>query len=73
MDIQTRKLEFIKEFLKLSNEEAIAKFEALLKRQKEEPENPFSQEEMIKRVGQSEEDFRKGNFKTSEELQKRFE
>lgn len=57
MDIQTRKLEFIQEFLKISSEEAIAKFEALLKRQKREPENPFSNEEMIQRVKQSEDDF----------------
>ncbi len=73
MDLQTRKLEFIQEFLKISSEEAVAKFEALLKRQKGEPENPFSKEEMIKRVKQSEADFKNGNYKTTEQLLERFQ
>ena len=73
MDLQTRKLEFIQEFLKISSEEAVSKFEALLKRQKGETENPFSKEEMIKRVKQSEADFKNGNYKTTEQLLERFQ
>ena len=73
MDLQTRKLQFIQEFIKISSEEAVAKFEALLKRQKGEPENPFSKEELIKRVKQSEADFKKGNYKTTEQLLERFQ
>lgn len=73
MDLQTRKLEFIQEFLKISSEEAVAKFEALLKRQKGESENPFSKEEMVKRVKQSEADFENGNYKTTEQLLERFQ
>lgn len=73
MDIQTRKLEFIQEFLKISSEEAVSKFEALLKRQKGELGNPFESEELVSRVRQSEADFEKGNFKTSEELLDRFQ
>ena len=73
MDLQTRKLEFIQEFLKISSEEAVAKFETLLKRQKGEPENPFSKEEMIKRVEQSEADFKYGNYKTTEQLLEDFQ
>lgn len=72
MDLPSRKLEFIREFLKLTNEEAISKFEILLKKQKKEAENPFSKEDLINRVKQSEEDFENGNFKTGEELLKRF-
>jgi len=73
MDLQTRKIEFIQEFLKLSSEEAISKFEALLKIHKGEIENPFSKEDMQKRVNQSENDFHNGRFKTSTELLDRFE
>ena len=73
MDLQTRKLEFIQEFLKLSSEEAVSRFEALMKRQKGEPENPFNKEELIHRVKQSETDFKEGNYKTSEELLERFQ
>jgi hypothetical protein len=56
MDPQSGKLAFIQEFLKLSSEEGISKFEALLKRQKEEPEK----------------DFEDGKFTSSEELLERF-
>tara|TARA_R110002050_G_scaffold221974_1_gene357859 strand:- start:787 stop:1008 length:222 start_codon:yes stop_codon:yes gene_type:complete len=73
MDLQKRKLEFIQEFLKLSSEEAVSSFEALMIRQKEETVNPFSKEELIHRVKQSETDFKEGNFKTSEELLERFQ
>ena len=68
MDLQTRKLEFIQEFLKLSSDEAVSRFEDLMKRQKGEPENPSNKEELIHRLKQSETDFREGNYKTSEEL-----
>jgi len=73
MDLQTRKLEFIQEFLKLSSEEAIFRFEALMKRQQGEPENPFSKEELIHRIKQSETDFKEGNYKTSDELLERYQ
>ncbi len=73
MDLQTRKLEFIQEFLKLSSEEAITKFEALLKKQKGDQENPFSQEESIERVMQSEADFERGDVRTTEQLLNRFQ
>lgn len=72
MDLQTRKLEFIQEFLKISSEEAVAMFEALLKRQKGGSDNPFTKEEMIKRVKQSEADFKNGNYKTTDQLLVRF-
>lgn len=73
MDLQSRKLAFIQEFLKISSEDAISKFEALLNRQKEAAENPFTKEEMIKRVKQSEADFENGKCKTTKELLDRFQ
>lgn len=73
MDLQSRKIEFIQEFLKLSSEEAIAKFEALMKKEKTESENPFSKEELISRVQQSESDFEKHRFKTSEDLLSKYQ
>jgi hypothetical protein len=72
MDLQTRKIQFIQEFLKISSEDTLSKFEALLKRQKEELQNPFTKEEMIERVMQSELDFKEGRFKSTEELLERF-
>ncbi len=72
MDIQTRKIEFIQEFLKLKSEEAIAKFETLMKKEKAEMQNPFSKEELINRVQQSESDFENQRFKTSDELLRKY-
>jgi hypothetical protein len=72
MDLQTRKIEFIQEFLKISSEEAISMFETLLKRHKKEVENPFSKEELIERIQKAEEDFENGRFVTSDELLKKF-
>lgn len=73
MDLQTRKIQFIQEFLQISSEEAISKFEALLSRQKGELQNPFTKEEMTDRVRQSESDFKEGRFKSTEELLEGFQ
>lgn len=72
MDLQTRKIQFVQEFLKISSEEAISKFEALLNRKKWEVENPFTKEEMTDRIKQSESDFKEGRFKSTKELLERF-
>ena len=42
MDIQTRKIEFVQEFLKLQNEELISRFENLLLSNKSIIDNDFS-------------------------------
>lgn len=73
MNLKTRKIQFIQEFLKISSEEAISRFEDLLNRQKGELENPLTKEEMIERVKQSEIDFKKGRFKSSEELLEKYQ
>lgn len=57
MDIQTRKIEFIQEFLK--------------KRKVETSENsfePMTIEELNKRIDKSEDDFINGNYKSSSQL-----
>lgn len=72
MDIQSRKLEFIQDFLKLQSEEVIAQFEKLLKKAKNiEEENKLGKltiEEMNERISKSEDDFENKKFKTTSEL-----
>lgn len=72
MDIQSRKLEFIQDFLKLQSEEVIAQFEKLLKNAKNiEEENKLEKltiEEMNERISKSEDDFENKKFKTTSEL-----
>lgn len=68
MDLQTRKIEFVQEFLKLQSEELIAQFESLLKKETQMKIKPMSVLELNSRIDQSEDDFKKGKFKTSAEL-----
>jgi len=60
MDLQTRKIVFIKEFFKLQNEEIISSFEKLMKKAKKkhtiENIKPFTMEEFYKRIDISIED-----------------
>ncbi|MCO5252042.1 MAG: hypothetical protein M9949_11580 [Candidatus Kapabacteria bacterium] len=55
MDIQTRKILFVKKFLDISNEKIISKLEKILKNEIEfKPElNPKTSEEMKRRISQS--------------------
>ena len=71
MDLQTRKNEFIQEFLKLQSEELIAQFESLLKNKSipEKPSvKPMSIKKLNSRIDASEVDFENGKFKTTEQL-----
>ena len=69
MDLQTRKLEFIQEFLKLQSEEVISQFESLMKkRNSKDLFKPMSIEEFNKGIDKSEDDFKNGRYKTSPEL-----
>lgn len=74
MDLQTRKIEFVQEFLKLQSEEIISLLESVLKRQTNaEPDfKPMSIAELNARIDKSEEDFKNGRYKTSAELLARF-
>lgn len=72
MDLQTRKIEFVQEFLKLQDEAAVARLEKLLEKEKSsdnaEGFKPMTQEELNHRIDQAESDFEKGRFKTTSEL-----
>ena len=71
MDLQTRKIEFIQEFLKLQSEEVISQFENLLKKKSTNEESiikPMSIKELNSRIDKSEADFKNGKFKTSSQL-----
>ena len=70
MDIQSRKIEFVKEFLKLQSEEVISRLEKLLKKEtaKTLELKPFTMEQLHARLDKSEDDFKNGRYKTTEEL-----
>jgi hypothetical protein len=68
MDLQTRKIEFVQEFLKLQSEELISQFENLLKNKAQQNVKPMSVIELNTRIDKSEDDFKNGKFKTSSEL-----
>lgn len=65
MDLQTRKLEFIRIFLNLQNEDIITRLENLLKKEsknfKSESLNPFTTDELNKRIDNSLIDSRNDN------------
>ncbi len=77
MDLQTRKIVFVQEFLKLQSEDIIAKLEKMLSKEKKEETNsslkPFSEEQLNERVALSEVDFENNRFKPSAELITKFE
>lgn len=70
MNIETRKIEFVQAFLNLQSEELISQFEKLLKKAKQSDKDlkPFTIDELHERIAKSEEDFKNGRFKTTEEL-----
>tara|TARA_X000000950_G_C13566027_1_gene517556 strand:- start:201 stop:422 length:222 start_codon:yes stop_codon:yes gene_type:complete len=72
MDIQTRKIAFAQEFLKLQSEEAVTLFETMLQSETKGRFQPMSVEELNKRIDQSEKDFENGKFKTHEEVFSKF-
>jgi len=67
MDLQTRKIEFIQEFLKLQDEEAVARLEKLLEKEKKTDNvkqvKPMTKEELNQRIDESESDFKNNRFK----------
>ena len=70
MDLQTRKLNFIQDFLKLESEKAISHLEKLL--QKETQTNsemkPMTMKEFQKRIDQSTEDSKNGRLTENSKL-----
>jgi len=57
MDLKSRKIEFVQEFIKLQSEEAISRFEKLLKKEKKKVNNsdfePMAVEEFNERIDKS--------------------
>ncbi|MDQ7916308.1 hypothetical protein RBU60_01875 [Mesonia sp. MT50] len=76
MDIETRKIEFVQEFLKLQSEEVISKFEKILKKEKESSndsiENSMTKEELNARIEKSESDFKNKRCKKTSELLEKY-
>ncbi|RLD45049.1 MAG: hypothetical protein DRI89_02195 [Bacteroidetes bacterium] len=72
MDLQTRKISFVQEFLNLQSEEIILQFEKLLRREKKKISskelNPMTLEEFNSRIDTSLEDSGKGRLTESSEL-----
>ena len=71
MDIQSRKIEFIQEFLKIQSEDVIAQFEKLLQKEKKAQSNEFSPMSIVEfnqRIDKSESDFEGKRYRTSSEL-----
>lgn len=64
MDISARKLNFVMEFLRLSDEKLIAKFEKLLnterKKKLAKELQPMSMDEFNRMINESETDYKKG-------------
>ena len=72
MDLQTRKISFVQEFLNLQNEEIILQFEKLLRRAKKKISSkelkPMTLEEFNLRIDTSLEDSEKGRLTESGKL-----
>ena len=72
MDLQTRKLELIKEFLKIQSEDVISRLEKILRKENEISENedfkPMTIEEFNSRIDQSMEDSKNGRLIEASEL-----
>ncbi len=77
MDLQSRKIEFVQEFLKIQSEEIISRLEKVLKKEKKATDDrifePMTQDELNKRIDQSESDFLNSRFKSNSELLTKYE
>lgn len=72
MNIQTRKLNVINYIINLADEIELCRIEAeILKSKKIETREykPFTQDELLARVKESMEDYKKGNYSTQEEIE----
>jgi len=72
MDLQTRKITFVQEFLKIQSEEVVIRLEKLLKKEKEKiVENdlhPMTLDEFNRQIDQSENDFENGRVTEVKDL-----
>jgi len=72
MDLQSRKIEFIQEFLKLQSEETISRLEKVLRKDKKETLKkdiqPMTVEQFNKRIDKSMQDSKDGKLMESNDL-----
>ena len=72
MDLQTRKLELIQEFLKIQSEDVISRLEKILRKENKTLENegfkPMTIEEFNSRIDQSMDDSKNGRLIEASEL-----
>lgn len=77
MDIETRKIEFIQEFLKVQSEEVISRLEKLLWKENKNSEKvdfkPMTIEEFNERIDKSMEDSKNGRSTKASELKAKME
>jgi hypothetical protein len=70
MDLQTRKINFVQDFLKLESEQAIAQFEKLLRKEKvsDSEFKPMSISEFHNRIEKSSKDSKNGKVTDVDDL-----
>lgn len=72
MNLESRKIEFVQEFLKLQNEGTISRLEKLLRKEKDisikRVFEPMTKDELDRRINQSESDFQNNRLKNSSDL-----
>ena len=77
MDIQTRKIEFVQEFLKLQSEEVISRLEKILWNETltstEKEVEPMTVQEFNDRIDQSMEDSKNGRLIKASDLKAKIE
>ena len=76
MNLEARKIEFVKEFLNLQSEDIVARLEKMLSNELDSSEKtfePMTKSELNKRIEKSESDFRNNRFKRSSELLAKYE
>ena len=74
MDLQSRKISFVQEFLSIESEEIISRLENFLKKEKKvnttKEFSPMTMEEFQNRINQSMEDSKNGRVISSKDLLK---
>lgn len=77
MDLQTRKLQFIQEFLRTANSNMLDKFEKLLRQERkksyDDALNPMTQEEYIHRIEEAVKDYKNNKVSNVRKLKKDIE
>jgi len=72
MNLETRKLSFIQEILRIQSEKTISRLEIILRKEKKTSDKqifePMTQNELDNRIDKSESDFRNNRFKSSSKL-----